>query len=48
LEDFRGDVISRDEREEIDPAREALGTLRDLARKESIESVIDRSLKEMS
>lgn len=48
LEDFRGDVISRDEREEIDPAREALGTLRDLARKESIESAIDRTLKEMS
>lgn len=45
---FRGDMITRDEREELDPAIEALGRLRDLAGKESLEAIIDKAMKSMS
>jgi transcriptional regulator with XRE-family HTH domain len=48
LENPRGDTISRDEQEEIKPYREAFAHLRDLARKEDPEALIDKALKEMS
>lgn len=47
LEDFRGDMISRDEQAVLDPARDALGRLRELAATTTLEAMIDNALTEM-
>ncbi len=48
MEDPRGSVISRDEQQEIASYREILGNLRELAKGEDPEALIDRALKGMS
>lgn len=45
VEDPRGSVISRDEQQEIASYRETLGNLRDLAKGDKPESLIDNALK---
>jgi hypothetical protein len=47
-ENPRGDTISRDEEEEIQPYRKAFDQLRELASKEDPEALIDKALQEMS
>lgn len=47
-ENPRGDTISRDEEDEIEPYRKAFDQLRELASKEDPGALIDRALKEMS
>lgn len=48
LEDSRGDTISRDEEAEIKPYREAFAQLRELARDQDLEAMIDKALKQMA
>lgn len=48
LENSRGDIVTRDEKEEIAPYREAFAKLRELAGEEDSGAAIDRSLKRMS
>jgi transcriptional regulator with XRE-family HTH domain len=48
MEDPRGDMISRDEQEEIMPYREVFARLRELARQGDLETLIDKVLKQMS
>jgi transcriptional regulator with XRE-family HTH domain len=48
LENWRGDLVSRDEQEEITPYREAFAQLRELAGKEDLETAIDRVLSKTS
>jgi transcriptional regulator with XRE-family HTH domain len=48
LEDPRGSVISRDEQQEIASYREILANLRDLAKGDNFESLIDNALKRMA
>jgi transcriptional regulator with XRE-family HTH domain len=47
LENFRGDMISRDERAELDRARDALVRLQDLATTTTLETMIDKAQREM-
>jgi transcriptional regulator with XRE-family HTH domain len=47
LEDFRGDMISRDEQKVLDPVRDALGRLRDLAATTTLEAMISNAQKEL-
>jgi hypothetical protein len=46
VENSRGDMISRDEHEELAPTRQALDRLRDISRKD-LESVIDEIVEDM-
>jgi transcriptional regulator with XRE-family HTH domain len=48
LENARGDVITRDEHEEIAAYRESFADLRELARTEDLDQVINRALHRMS
>jgi len=48
LENSRGDTLVRDEPEEIKSYGEAFAQLQDLAKKEDLETLIDRALKQMS
>jgi transcriptional regulator with XRE-family HTH domain len=48
LESWGGGIMSREEREEIEPFRLAFAHLRELARTADTETVIDRVLKQMS
>jgi transcriptional regulator with XRE-family HTH domain len=48
VENSRGDMISRDEQEEILPARAVLDQLRGLVRKEDAQTLIDRVLNSMT
>ena len=48
LENARGDMISRDEQDEIISYRKSLVELRELAKGEDLDSLIDKVLKQMS
>lgn len=48
LESARGDMFSRDEQEEIVSYRKSLAELRELAKGEDLDLMIDKVLKQMS
>jgi hypothetical protein len=48
VENSRGDTLVRDEPDEIAPYTEAFAQLQELARKEDLETLIDKALKELS
>jgi Transposase len=48
LENSRGDTLVRDDPDEIKSYSEAFAQLQDLAKKEDLETLIDRALKELS
>lgn len=47
LENSRGDMISRDVKEEVEPYYESLGRLRDLAKDAELDALIDEALDRM-